>query len=1039
MKKILYLFTFLFLCCCASAVAQVRPVQGKVTGPDKQPVPMVSVQVKGTSTGAITNAEGVFELQAPASAVLVISSMGFITQEVPVGGKTFLAVTLQTDNKTLNDVVVIGYQQASRKSITTSIASVSSKDIEAYNTGTAATAIQGKLAGVQVLAADGNVGSQPRILVRGLSSITANTNPLVIVDGMEVGYNFMNTINPQDILSMDVLKDASAAAIYGARSGQGVILITTKKGKGAPTIQFSANYGMSQLPKVKLAGAQEYATLMNKIAETSGTAAPFPDVNALQTTDYWGETFGTGTRQQYNLSVSGGKDGLSVFGSLGYYDESSVAGRAAGDWKKITGRLNVDWDVNKAVKWGLMMAPRYEKYPHAPLNLTWGAFAMDPTVPALRSREEVLASLPPLNGVFADFMTAFDPYYSMVGRSLFNGLVNPEFNKRTNFDQREYFGGQVGTYLEIRPLRGLILKSAIDATANFSQTNNYGPKYYFAPNSYAARTTVSSGTSQNSRIKITNTADYTLPLPEAHSVNVLLGQSYDSYSVKSTSASRENIPFDAEPFRYINAGNLVTGGSGGFQPGAGPFGKMLSFFGSLRYNYKSKYYLAGTMRADASSLVNPLYRWGYFPSVSGAWVISEESFLEGWKDQVGFLKLRASWGKSGGNLPGGVGDYQSYVSPVTYVDVNGGVINGYTPGSFNNPELKWEVQQDYTVGIDATLLGDRLSVSLERYVRNPNNLLLQVKVDPVLGYPQGYIPFQYANIGKMTTKGWDLALGFKDNAGKKFSYSANLTLTHFKSNVDYLSTADPIIGGEANELISTFRSRTTVGHTPGAWWGYIVDGVFQSDEEAAAYVNKNNERLQPAATAGDLKFRDFNNDGKIDNNDLSDIGSPYPDLSAGLTITLNYGGFDFRTDLYGVFGADNFNNYRRNMVAGSNYNFVSGFQDQYWTGPGSTNSFPVLRKADPNGNFTKMSTFFLEKGNFVRANLMQLGYTVPNRLIRGVRNLRVFVSAQNLFTITNYSGLNPDVPWYSTITYSGMDNYQMPPLRTYMFGLNLSL
>ncbi|WP_341835787.1 SusC/RagA family TonB-linked outer membrane protein [Chitinophaga pollutisoli] len=1039
MKKRIYLFTSLLLCLCASAMAQVRPVSGKITGADKQPVPTVSVQVKGTSTGAITNAEGVFHLQAPPGAVLIVSSMGFISQEIPLGDRTFVAITLQTDNKTLDDVVVIGYQRTNRKSVTTSISSVTAKDIEAYNTGTAATAIQGKLAGVQVLAADGNVGSQPRILVRGLSSITANTNPLVIVDGMEVGYNFMNTINPQDILSMDVLKDASAAAIYGARSGQGVILITTRKGKGAPGIQFSANYGMSQLPKLKLAGAAEYATLMNKIAGASGTALPFPDVNSLTTNDYWDRTFGTGTRQQYNLSVSGGKDGLSVFGSLGYYDETSVAGRSAGEWKKITGRLNVDWDINKFVKWGLNMAPRYEKYPNAPLNLTWGAFAMDPTVAPHRTREEVIASLPPLNGAFADFMTAFDPYYSQVGRSLFNGMVSPEFSTRTNFDQREYFGGQIGTYLEIRPIRGLILKSAIDATANFSQQNNYSPKYYFAPNSYNARTAVSSSTGQNSRVKITNTADYTLPLPQDHSVNVLLGQSYDSYSVKSTNASRENIPFDAEPFRYINAGNLVTGGGGGFQPGAGPFGKMLSFFGSLRYNYKGKYYLAGTMRADASSLVNPLYRWGYFPSVSGAWVISDEAFLENWKDQVGFLKLRASWGKSGGNLPGGVGDYQSYVSPTTYVNVNGGVVNGYTPASFNNPELKWEVQQDFTIGLDATLLNDKLSLSLDRYVRSPNNLLLQVKVDPVLGYPQGYIPFQYANIGKMTTRGWDVAIGFKDSPGKKFTYSANLTLTQFKSTVDHLSTSDPIIGGEANEVISTFRSRTTVGHVPGTWWGFTVDGVFQSNEEAAGYVNKNNERLQPAAGAGDLKFRDMNNDGKIDNDDMTSIGSPYPDFSAGLTITLNYGGFDFRTDLYGAFGMDNFNNYRRNMVAGGNYNFISGFQDQFWTGPGSTNSFPEIRKADPNGNFTKMSTFFLEKGNFVRANLMQLGYTVPKEWIRGMKQLRVFVSAQNLFTITNYSGLNPDVPWYSSISYNSMDNYQMPLPRTYMFGLNLSL
>lgn len=1037
-KRLLLLWAFL-LCLYQLSFSQGVTVTGKITGTDGAPIPNVSVQIKGTTTGAITTAQGTFSLQAGPDAVLHISSIGYLPQDVALKGRTFIALTLETDNKTLNDVVVIGYQSTARKNITTSISSVSAKDIEPYTTGTVATAIQGKLAGVQIMASDGSVGSQPRILVRGLSSITANTNPLVIVDGMEVGYNYMNTINPLDILSIDVLKDASAASIYGARSGQGVILITTKKGRGAPAINFSATYGITQSPDVKLADAQEYAGLMNRIAESSGATLPFPDVSSLKSTNYWDETFGNGQRQNYNLSVSGGGNGLSVFGSLGYYAEDSYAGKQAGEWKKITGRLNVDWEINKVVKTGINIAPRYENYPHAPQNLTWGAFAMDPTVAPFRTEADVIASLPPLTGVFADFMTAFNPYYSTPGRSMFNGLINPEYNKRVNFDQREYFGGQFSTYLELKPLKGLILKTVLDATANFSQQNDYSPKYYFAPNSYNAKTVVSSSSAQNTRVKITNTADYTLPLPASHSVNVLLGHSYDSYTTKGTSASRENIPFDSEPYRYITAGNLVTGAGGGYQPGAAPFGKMLSFFGSLRYNYREKYYLTGTMRADASSLVNPLYRWGYFPSVSGAWVISQEGFFEPLQDKISFLKLRASWGQSGGNLPGSVGQYMSFVNMTTYVDAEGKVINGYAPSSISNPELKWEVQQDLSVGLDAALFNDRLNISVDRYTRNPKNLLLPVRVDFSLGYPQGYIASQYANIGEMTTKGWDVAIGYKDNITRKLSFGVNLTLTQFKSTIDYLSSSDPILGGENNEVISTFRSRTTVGHAPGAWWGFIADGVFQTDEEAANYVNKSGERLQPQAIAGDLKFRDYNGDGKIDNNDMSDLGSPYPKFSTGLALTLAYGNFDFRTELYGTFGQQNFNQYRRNMIAGSNYNFISGFQDQYWHGPGTSNSFPELRKADQNGNFTKMSTFFLEKSNFVRANLMQLGYKVPAGLIKGIKNLRVYVSAQNLFTISNYSGLNPDVPWYSIISYNGMDNYQMVPPRVYTFGLNLAL
>jgi hypothetical protein len=317
-------------------------------------------------------------------------------------------------------------------------------------------------------------------------------------------------------------------------------------------------------------------------------------------------------------------------------------------------------------------------------------------------------------------------------------------------------------------------------------------------------------------------------------------------------------------------------------------------------------------------------------------------------------------------------------------------------------------------------------------------LLDNLTVDYVLGYPQGYYPTQQANVGSMTTNGWDATVSYRNNLTTKLHLQADFTLNHWKSIVKDLGGADPILGHEANDVISTYRSRLTKDHEPGAWYGFIVEGVFQSDEEATNYVNKSGEPLQPFAKAGDLKFKDTNGDGVINNDDLTDIGAPWPDLTAGLTIQLNYGAFDFRTELYGSWGAEYFQNYRLNMNPTGHLNFKSGLADKFWHGEGTSNSFPVLRYPDQNGNFSKMSTFFLDKANFVKCNLMQLGFTVPSHWIPQIKNLRIYVSAQNLFTITKYSGLNPDLPWYNNVGYNGVDNYQALLPKTYLAGINLS-
>jgi TonB-dependent starch-binding outer membrane protein SusC len=1034
MKKGLLLICAFLLLATLPCLAQTTLVKGKITGNNNEPLSGAGITIKGSNNGVITNSKGEFELTVPADAILVISYVGFTPKEVAVEGRTFIKELLQKKDQEMNEVVVIGYQSVSRKSVTTAVSSLNSKEIKSYVTGNVANSIQGKLAGVQVFSGSGLPGSQPTILIRGLSSLTKNTTPLVIVDGNEIGYNALNFLNPADIETIDVLKDASASAIYGSRAGQGVILITTKRGKGKPTINFESSFGLDYVPEVKLADASEFVRIMNTVAANSGAAPYFPDPANVTNTDYWNSTFDAGLRQNYNLSVTGGKEGLSIYGNIGYYKQNSYyATDKGGDWSKITGRLNADLTLSKIFKVGISFAPRFEQWLNADGSNLYRAYAMDPTTLPFKTQDSVYRAIP--NG-FMD-MTAFNPYYSLPNRSPFNGVVNPDFYFRTQFGKGDAFGAQYSTFVEARPIKNLVLKTVVEGFGTATSATDYTPKYYLASNSYAKEDQVYEENQQNRRWKITNTANYKLSYKQ-HNLDLLAGQSADNYMVKGSNVTKKGIPFEQEPYRYVSAAPTLVSGGGYYQSGAAPFGKMLSYFGSLRYDFKGRYFLSGTMRADASSLVNPLYRWGYFPSVSGAWVISEEPFFEKLNKNINYLKLRASWGKAGGNIPSSVGSYLSTVGPISYPDASGASIVGYAVNNIANPEIKWEVQEDYTIGLDGNLFNNKVNFMVEGYARTPQNLLLGLLVNPSLGYPQGYMSYQDANIGKLTTKGWDVSVGYKETITKKLRIGADLNLSHFKSTTGYLGSADPLRYGVNNDVITTFRSRLTKGHAPGAWYGYIVEGVFQTDAEAAAYVSKDNARLQPLAKAGDLKFKDTNGDGVLDSKDLTDLGSPWPKLTGGLTLTLNYSNFDFRAELYGSYGQKYNNGYRLLMNGSGHYNFMSGLGDKFWHGEGTSNSFPILKSTDPNGNFSKMNSFLVEDASFTRCRLIQLGYTLPSNLIRGINSIRVYASAQNLFTATKYSGLNPELP-FQGIGLNGIDNFQPTQPRSYLFGLSVNL
>lgn len=1036
MKKRLLLYAC-FLFAIIPCFAQNVTVKGKVTGSNSEPLEGAGITIKGATNGVVTNNKGEFMLSASDNATLVISHVGYAPKEVPVNGKTFIQVSLQSKEVQMNEVVVIGYQSVSRKSVTTAVSSLGSKDIKSYVTGNVANAIQGKMAGVQVFSGNGLPGSQPTIMIRGLSSLMKNTTPLVIVDGTEMGYNALNFLNPSDIETIDVLKDASASAIYGSRAGQGVILITTKRGKGKPTVNLEASYGWDKVPKVKLADANEYVRVMNTVAANSGTAPYFANPDNVTNTDYWNSTFDVGNRQNINLSASGGRDGFSIYGNIGYYKQNSYyATSRGGDWSRITGRLNADLTLSKMFKVGIAFAPRFEKWLASSDAGLQRAYIMDPTTSPFKTEDSVMRAIP--NG-FMD-MTAFNPYYSLPNRSPINGAVNPDFYFRTNFDQNDAFGAQYSAYLQATPVKNLTLKTVVEGFGTVTSRTTYTPKYYLATNSNNKQDQEYEDNQQNRRWKITNTANYKLSFKQ-HNFDLLVGQSADNFTVKGSSVTKTGIPFEQEPYRYVSAATTILNATAWNQSGAWvdkmPFGKMVSYFGSFRYNFKERYFLSATMRGDASSLVNPLYRWGYFPTLSAAWVISDESFFENVSKTVNYLKLRAGWGKAGGNLPN-IGQYFSTVGPTYYPDANGAAIVGYTTNYIANPEIKWEEQEDYTVGLDGNLFQNKVNFTLEGYVRTPKNLLLSIPVDYALGYPQGYMATQEANVGKMTTKGWDVSIGYKDNITKKLRFGVDLTLSHFKSVAGFLGSVDPIRYGVNNDVITTFRSRMTKDHEPGAWYGYHVDGVFQTDAEAAAYVNKTNTRYQPLAKAGDLKFRDINDDGVIDAKDLDDLGSPWPKLTGGITLTLNYSNFDFRAEFYGSYGQKYNNGYRLLMNGSGKYNFKSGMGDQFWHGEGTSNSFPILKSTDPNGNFSKMSSFLIEDASFTRCRLIQLGYTLPTHLVKGINNLRVYASGQNLFTITKYSGLNPELP-FQDIGLNGIDNFQPTQARTFLVGVSLNL
>ncbi|MBS5110126.1 MAG: TonB-dependent receptor [Phocaeicola vulgatus] len=925
MKKQILLLCLALTSLCS--YAQTITVKGVVTSAsDKEPMIGATVQVKGTGTGTITSIDGDYSLNDVAKdAVLVFSSIGYETQEIKVNGQTVINVVLKDASELLDEVVVIGYGAVKKSDLTSSISTVKGKEITETVTGNAMDALQGKINGVQVTSG-GGPGAQPKVLIRGVTTVNG-TDPLYVVDGMPVGTN-INFLNSNDIESMEVLKDASAAAIYGTRASNGVILITTKKGMAGKTnISFNASAGFQTLSKPKMANAAEYKEVFNTRYTNDGGTSIWNDTGATTNpggTDWWDEVINkTALVQNYSLNISGGSDKLVYNLSMGYYRNNSQYDY--GYWDKINARLNTEYTFNKYVKMGFDIAPRVESWDDTP-DLFSAAMSMDPTTPIFKPEDQWV-------------------------------------------DSRE-MGTIVNTYLQINPIQKLTLRTQFGANAHFRRTDKFTPEFYIDALEQSTLSNVSREMQEWLDWNWTNTATYITTFAEKHNINVMGGFTAERFAEFQSKASRDDVPNNMDQMQEVNAGTQNQKSEG-----KTAYSTLVSYLGRVMYNYDNRYYLTASIRADGSSRFPKGNKYAIFPSVSASWRIISESFI------FSNLKLRGGWGRVGNqNIDNdatltllGQSDYVFGTAP--------GRVSGTMVSGVGNNLLKWETVEDWNVGVDMSFLDSRLDMTFEYFQKKSSDMLYQ-----------------------------------KQNV--KFSGDGPIQTGGFNS--------DQIIRNEDGGLISRF-------------YGYVADGIFQNWDEVYAHTNENGKLVQSNAQPGDIRFKDLNHDGVLDENDKTWIGNPYPDLMVGLNLGFSYKNIDFTANFYGTFGNDIFNKTKGLYSGVSGQNVWTGTLQKAWHGEGTSNDIPRLSYNDLNQNYTRVSSFFVEDGSYMRCKLLQVGYTLPKKWLNGTE-LRLSLSAQNPFTITSYSGMDPERPQIGkdgSVIETGIDGIAYPNPRTFLFGIDL--
>ena len=1004
MRKQLLIACLLLLSVCG--FAQQITVKGIVTSAaDQLGLIGATVQIKGTTTGTITGLDG--DNNVPSDAVLVFSSIGYETQEIPVNGKTTINLVMKEATELLDEVVVIGYGAVKKSDLTSSISTVKGEEITETVTGNAMDALQGKVNGVQV-ASGGGPGTTPKVLIRGVTTVNGS-DPLYVVDGMPISGN-INFLNSNDIESMQVLKDASAAAIYGTRASNGVILITTKKGKAGQTrVNFTASVGFQTIAKPQVAGPEEYKEVFIQARTNDGVDPMWNDTGATTNpggTDWWDTVVHKAAlTQNYSLSVSGGTDKLVYNLSLGYYRSNSQFD--VGYWDKLNARLNTEYTFNKYVKVGFDIAPRVESWDDTSVQFS-SAMAMDPTTPVFRPEAEWE-----------------DNVYNNYQRSYNNQTWNPAGSiARQNSHSRE-MGAILNTYIQVNPIEKLTLRTQFGANAHFRRSDAFIPQFYIDALEKQDLSDISRQSQEWLDWTWTNTATYIDTFAEKHNFNIMAGFTAERDAWFNVKATRDHVPNNMDIMQEVNAGDPTT--AEGF--GETTYNTLVSFLGRVMYNYDNRYYISASLRADGSSRFPKGNKYALFPAVSASWRITSEEFMQD-QDLFSDLKLRGGWGRVGNqNIANN--------ATVTLLDqtqyaYGGEVVNGYFVSTIGNTTLKWETVEDWNVGVDMSLLKSRLGITFEYFQKKSKDMLYQKQTPLYIGYPN-WNSTVWMNIGSMKASGWELGLNWRDQVGKDFSYDIGINLSAVRNKAIKFTGDGPIYTGGFN---SDNIIRNEDGGLISRFYGYVADGLFQNWEEVNAHTDEHGTKIQPDAKPGDIRFKDLNHDGVLDANDKAFIGNPYPDLMMGINLGLRYKNIDFTANFYGTFGNDIFNKTKGLYSGIDGSNVWAGTLNEAWHGEGTSNDIPRLTNNDPNLNYERVSSFYVEDGSYMRCKLMQIGYTLPKKWV-GDTDLRISFSAQNPFTITGYSGMDPERPALDgSVIETGIDNTAYPSPRTFLFGID---
>ena len=1025
---ILLLFSLFF---SASVWAQEIDVSGKVIAKsDGLPIPGVSVQIEGTKIGVATDQNGAFRIKVPKpGSVLVFSQIGMETQTFTVNNNQPISIVLTEQTSGLGEVVVIGYGTQKKSVVTGAISQVKASDLENMPVTRIEQSLQGRTSGLTITSSSGQPGEGATLRIRGTTSIN-NSDALFVVDGIQVGGG-IDYLNQADIESIEVLKDAASAAIYGARAANGVIIITTKRGNknGKMSVNYNTYLG-TQAPsrKLDLLNATQFATLYNEAQLTANPniAAPrFPNPSQYGVgTDWQSAVFNNSAKiQNHELSISGGNEKSTYYSSFGYFDQDGIVATSNSKYKRFTARFNSDHQITKAIKFGQTIGYTRTNSVGVSTNSEYGsplgrAINMDPLTPIIETDPAKINASPYSTNPVVRNSQGLPYGISTIAQSeILNPLAALAVAQGNGWSDKVV--GNV--YVEAEIIKGLKVRSQGGVDLAFYGGQGFTPVHYLSPTFSVLVNSYNRNINRGLFWSLENTVSYNRSI-QKHNFTALLGYSAQKNKGEGQSATYQNLPVDNlkdASLRFAVARENRDGG--GFEY----LNTLNSAFARLTYDYDEKYLFTGIIRRDGSSRFGPNNKYGYFPSASAGWVITKESFFPQNK-YVNFLKLRGSYGVTGND---NIGDFR-YLSTVSggrnyTLGTSAGLNIGVSPDALSNPDLRWEETSSTDIGLDATLFNN-VSLTANWYKKKTTGMLLQIAVP---GYVGNNGPI--GNIADLENSGFELELGYNKKIGD-FSFRVAANGSFVKNNIVYLGADKEFLEGQKVTPQNLEVTRTKLGHAIGSFYGYRSDGLFQNQAEINNYKNSAGGLIQPNAKPGDIKFIDLNGNGSIDPNDRDIIGDPTPDFTYGITFNAAYKGFDMVVLGQGIAGNQIFNATRRFDLPTSNYSTAILNR---WTGEGTSNKIPRLTLNDTNENYSRVSSLFIEDGSYFRIKTLQVGYTLPNKLTQkaGINKIRFYVMANNLLTITKYTGFDPEIGGGSY----GVDRGFYPQARTYFAGINV--